>query len=154
MLVVGLSQGVQLLAKFLEQQRCVYSVSGRGKFPINIDAVENSRCRDSRCEITLDEQIDAVGDHGLTACSGTRSHRKTVRPSERDQNFQIRMQLLELLQRGEIAVQGPRVGRAADAWKIRILIICPAIRYGAASRRGVAEGVHQMRELIRNAIDL
>src|ERR1700730_4304794 len=116
MLVVGLSQVVQLLAKFLEQQRCGYRVGG-GKFPINIDAIENSRCRNSGREIAVDEQIDAVGDHGLTAFSGTRSGRKTVRPSERDKNFQIGMQSLELLQRGEIAVQGPGVGLAADAWK-------------------------------------
>src|SRR5277367_2672555 len=154
MLVVRLSQSIQLLAKFLEQQRCVYRVSGSGKFPINIDAVENSGCRNSRREIAVDEQIDAVGDHGLTACSGTRSGRKTGGPSERDQNFQIGMQLPELLQRGEIPEQGPGVRRAADAWKIRILIIGPAIRYGAAGRRGVTEGVRQMRELICNAIGL
>src|ERR1700733_5967426 len=117
MLVVGLSQGVQLLAKFLEQQCCVYRVSGGGKFPIDIDAIENSRCRNSGREIALDEQIDAVGDHRLTAGSGTCSRRKTVGPSERDQNFQIGMQSLELLQRGEIAVKGPGVGLAADAWK-------------------------------------
>ena len=135
-------------------QRCVYSASGGGKFPININAVENSCCRNSGREIAVDEQIDAAGDHGLTASSGTRSRRKSVGPSERNQNFQVRMQLLELLQRGEIAVQGARVERAADAWKIRILIIGPAIRYGAAGRRGVAEGVRQMRELICNAIDL
>src|ERR1700721_1064540 len=117
MLVVGLSQVVQLLAKFLDQQRCVYRVGGGGKFPINIDAIKNSRCRNSGREIAVDEQIDAVGDHRLTAFSGTRSGRKAVSPSERDQNFQIGMQSLELLQRGEIAVQGPGVGLAADAWK-------------------------------------
>ncbi len=64
------------------------------------------------------------------------------------------MQLLELLQGGEIAIQGPGVGLAADTWKTRILIVGPAIRYGAAGWRGVAEGVGQMRELICNAIRL
>src|SRR5580698_2080198 len=154
MLVVGLPQGVQLLAKFLEQQCCVYRVSCGGKFPINIDAIEDSRRRNSGREITVDEQIDATGDHGLTARSGTRSGRKAVGPRERDLHFQIWMQLLELLQRGEIPVQRAGVWRAANTWKIRILIVGPAIRYGAAGRRGVAEGVRQMRELIRNAIGL
>src|SRR3984957_14269140 len=154
MLIVGFSQGVQLLAKLFEQQCCVYRVSGGGEFPINIDAIEDSRCRHSGGEITVDEQIYATSSHGLTARSGTRSGRKAGGPRERDLHFQIWMQLLELLQRGEIPVQRAGVGRAANTWKVRILIVGPAIRYRAAGRRGVAEGVRQMRELICNAIGL
>ena len=42
-------------------------VGSGGEFPIDIEAIENAGGRNSRREIPVDEQIDTIGDHGLTA---------------------------------------------------------------------------------------
>ena len=72
MLFVGLAERVELFPKFLHQESRVHGVGGRGKFPVDIEAVEDTRGRDSRFEIAVDEQIDAVRDKG---CSNARDYR-------------------------------------------------------------------------------
>jgi len=64
------------------------------------------------------------------------------------------MELLELLKRGEIAVERTGVGSASDAGKIGSLVIGPGIGDSAACGSGVTESVSEMSEFAGDAIGL
>ena len=118
MFLVGLAESVELPSKFPQEESAVDAVSGGGKFPVDIEAIEDACGRDSATEITGDEEIDATGDEGLAAGGGAGGGREFGSTRERDEDLEIGMELLELLERGEIAVQRPSVGSAGDAGKM------------------------------------
>src|SRR5260370_12088090 len=64
------------------------------------------------------------------------------------------MQFLQLLQSRKVAVQRSGVRRAADARKVRVLIVGPGIGNGAPSGSGIAKGIAKMGELVGNAVGL
>src|SRR5580700_10996430 len=64
------------------------------------------------------------------------------------------MKLLQLLERGKVAVERARVRGATDAGKVRGLIIGPGVSNGAPGRGGITEGVGKVSELVGNAIRL
>jgi len=65
------------------------------------------------------------------------------------------MELFELLDRGEVPIEGAGVGSAADTGQVGGLIVGPGIGNGAGRRRGggdVGKGVNEVRQLVGNAI--
>jgi len=152
--LVGLAERVELLAKFLHEQGDVGGVDGGGKFPVDIEAVENTSGGNAGFEIAVDEEVDATGDEGLPCGGGRCGGGKAGGARKRNQNFKIGVELLELLERGEIAVERAGVGFASDAGEIRSLVVGPGIGDGAAGRRGVTESVGKMREFVGDAVGL
>src|ERR1700679_3719925 len=65
------------------------------------------------------------------------------------------MELFELLNRGKISKERPGIGGAADAGKIRRLIVGPGIGESASRSRGggdIGKGVNEMRQLVSHAV--
>ncbi len=61
-------RGVHLLTEFLEEREVVGGVGLVRIFPVEIDAVEEAWDGDARCELALEEGVDAGGDEGLAVC--------------------------------------------------------------------------------------
>src|SRR4029077_16911583 len=104
-LMIGSSQSIELLAELTHEQRDIRLLGTALKFPVDVDAVKDPRSRNTRSQIAIDEQIDARGDEGLAACVGRSGYGESGRTRERDQHFQVGVQLLELLECREVAVE-------------------------------------------------
>src|SRR5215469_2004931 len=104
MFLVGLAEGVELFPEFLDQESRVHGVVGQGKFPIDINAVEDTLGRDSLREMAVDEEVNAARDKGFAPRGGAGGRGKTIGPGKPDQYLQIGMKLLQLLERGKVAV--------------------------------------------------
>src|SRR6516164_514834 len=141
MLLVDLTHSVELLAKFLDQQSRVLRIGSGWELPIDIQSIEDAGGGNSRSDIPVDEQINAVRDHGLAAGSRARGRGETRSSGKRNQNLQIRMELLELLESGKVAEERPRVRSATHARKKGRLIIRPGIGDRASVCGGVAESI-------------
>ena len=136
---VCFAQYVELPTEFLQEESGVLCVGGGREFPIDVDAVENARGGNARGKIAVDEEIDAVRDHGLAACGSACGSGETGSAGKRNQNLQIRMKLLQLLERGKVAVERTRVRGATDARKVGGLIIGPGVSNGTPGRGGITE---------------
>src|SRR5579864_546274 len=150
--MIGASQRVQLPAELAHQERNVRCIGSSRELPVDVDTIEDASRRDSRGDITVDEQINAGSDEGLPSGLGSGSGREAGRARQRDQDLQVRMQLLELLQGGEVSVERTRV-RSCNGGERR-LVVGKGIGDDTAGTVHAAEGIEEMRESISHSIVL
>src|SRR5262249_5439864 len=124
-----------------------------GKFPVNVNAVENAACRDSGSDVAIDEQINAGRNEFQAPCIGRSGCGEPVGTSQGDEHLEYGMQLLQLLDGREVSVERPRV-RLADGWQIRRLVVRPRISDEASRAVHPSEGIIQVGQAVGDAVRL
>src|ERR1700678_1580313 len=160
MLAGGCGEGFQLITELSQQGGEVQCVRRCGEFPIDIEAVKQNRSGDAGSGVAADEHIDTRGGERLApgrgaGCSNEGRGVRSRCPTDRHQNLKPGMELLELLNRGKISIERPRVGDTAHAGKIGTLVVSPGIGDGACGCRSggyVCKGVEQVGEFTGDAI--
>ena len=141
---------VELFAKFGEQRSEIgFVLIAGGKFPINIEAIEDAGLVNAGSEVAADVHVDAAFDEGF-AIGGKRGGAELygvgAASAQRDDDLEVRVAALEFLKLMEISDKGVgsrAIGLAVYSLVVgeRNLIVGPGVEAGAGIILHIGEGV-------------